>query len=60
MYVSIFVIWATLQYKLLSMLGGLQTMKARRGLLRGMILDMRCHRDSIYTAEMKRLAALAS
>jgi len=35
-------------------------MKARSSLLLGIILDMRRHGDSIYTAELKRLAALAS
>ena len=35
-------------------------MKARRGLLLGIILDMRRRGDSIYTAELKRPAALAS
>jgi len=35
-------------------------MKARRGLLLGMILDMCRRGESIYTAEFKRQAALAS
>jgi hypothetical protein len=35
-------------------------MKARSSQLLGMILDMRRHGDAIYTAELKRPAALAS
>jgi hypothetical protein len=35
-------------------------MKAQSGLLLGIILNMRRRVDSIYTAELKRLAALAS
>jgi len=35
-------------------------MKARSGLLLGMIVDMRSRGDSTYTAELKRPAALAS
>ena len=35
-------------------------MKARSGLLFAIILDMCRHGDSIYTAEFKRPAALAS
>ena len=58
--VSLFVIWATLFYKSSAMLGGLQWMWARSGLLLGMILDMRLHGDSIYTAELWRPATLAS
>jgi len=42
------------------MRGGIQWMKARSGLLLGMILDMRRRGDSIYTAELKRPGALAS
>jgi len=42
------------------MLGGLQWMYARSGLLSGTVLDMHLSGDSIYTAELKRLAALAS
>jgi len=35
-------------------------MEGHSGLLLGTILDMRRHGDSIYTAELTRLAALAS
>jgi len=35
-------------------------MKAGSGLLRGITLDMRLRGDSIYIAELKRLAAPAS
>jgi hypothetical protein len=42
------------------MLGGLQGMKARSGLLLGKILDLRHRGDSIYTVELLRPAALAS
>jgi len=35
-------------------------MKARSGLLLGIILDMHRRGDSIYTAEVRRPAALAS
>jgi len=35
-------------------------MKARSGLLLGIILDMRHHGNSIYTAELKRPAARTS
>jgi len=60
MNMSLFVIEATLLYKSSSMLGGLQWMLAWRGLLVSIILDMRHCGDSIYTAELRRLAALAS
>jgi len=42
------------------MLIGLQRMTAKSGLLLGIILDMGRRGDSIYTAELKRPAALAS
>jgi len=58
--VCLFVIWETLLYKSSSMLGGIQWRSAQRGSLLGMILDMRLHGDSMYTAEWRRLAALAS
>jgi hypothetical protein len=35
-------------------------MKTPSGLLPGIVLAMRCHGDSIYTKDLKRLAALAS
>jgi len=60
MNVYLFMIWATLLSKLSLMLGGLQSMSARSGLLLGMILDMRCHGYSIYTAQLGRSAALTS
>jgi len=42
------------------MLGGLQSLWTRSCLLLGIILDMRLRGNSIYTAELRRLAALAS
>jgi len=60
MIVSLFVIWATLHCKSSSMLGGLHWMLARSGLLHRRILDIRLHGDSICTAELRRLAVLAS
>ena len=42
------------------MSGGLQRMKAQSGLLLGIFLDMRPGGDSIYTAKLKRPAALVS
>jgi len=60
MTVSFFVIWATLHCRSASMHGGLQRMKARSGLLLGKTLDIRRRGDSIYTAELRRPAALAS
>jgi len=60
MNMSSFVIWVTLHCKPSSMLGGLRWMKARSGLLFGTIPDMCCRGDSIYTAELRRPAALAS
>jgi hypothetical protein len=42
------------------MIGGLQRRKTQSGALLGIILDMRRRSDSIYTAELKRPAALAS
>jgi hypothetical protein len=60
MNVSLFVIYATLHSKSSFMLGGFQWMKAWSRQLLEIILDM-CHRgDSIYTAELRRPAALAS
>ena len=44
----------------LSMLGGLQWIKASSGLMLGMILDICRRGDSIYTAELRGPAALAS
>ena len=55
-----FAIWASLHCKSSSMHGGLQWMKARSGLLLGIILDMCRRGDSIDTAELRRPAALAS
>jgi hypothetical protein len=60
MNVSLFVIWATWCYKSSSMPGGLQWMYTHRGLLHELLLDMRLHGDSIYSAEVRALAALAS
>jgi len=57
---SSFVIWATFHCKSLLMVGGLHWMKARSGLLRWRILEMRLRGDSICTVELRRLAALAS
>jgi len=59
MNLSLFVIWATFHYKSSSILSGRQWMLTRSGLLLGMILDMRLCGDIIYTAELRRPAALA-
>ena len=59
MNVSLFLIWATLYCKSFSNVGAIQWMKAWSGLLLGIFLDMHRRGDSIYTAELKRLAALA-
>jgi len=60
MNVSLFGIWTTLDCKSLLMRGGLQLIKARSGLLLGISLDMHSCGHSIYTAELKRPAAVAS
>jgi hypothetical protein len=60
MNISLFAIWATLHSKLSSKLGRLQSMKVRSAQLLGIILDMWRHGDSIYTAELRTPAALAS
>jgi len=60
MNVSLFGIWATLPYKSCLMLGGLQWMYARSGILLGKIQDMRLRGDSIYTAELRRQAILVT
>ena len=60
MNLALFVIWATLHCKSFLVGGGIQWMKARSGLLLGMIVDMHRHGDSIYTAKVKPPAALAS
>jgi len=58
--VPLFVIWATLDCKSSSMIGRLQWMWAWSGLLHRRFLDMHHRGDSICTAELRRLAALAS
>jgi len=58
--VSWFAIWATLHCKSSSMRGGLPRMKARSGILLGIILDMRRRGASIYTARLRRPAVQAS
>jgi len=60
MHVSSFLIWATLLFKSLSMLGGHQWMWARSGLLVGILLDMRLRGNSICTADSRTPAAVAS
>jgi len=60
MNVTLLVIWATLHCKSFLMHGGNQWRKGRSSLVLGINVDMRRRGDSIYTAELKRPAALAS
>jgi len=53
-------IGATILCKSSSMLGWLQWMNTRICFLLGIILDMCCHGDSIYTVELRNPAALVS
>jgi len=57
---SSLMISATLLDKSALMPGGLQQMSGRSELLLGIILDIGLHGISIYTAELRRPAAMAS